>query len=87
MGEGVNIAARLEGVAKPGTDSARTASMRANITRTWLHSLAIQIVGAATTPALCIAFLSSSLATNALASFTEANSWVTVTSVGSSAAW
>src|SRR5271166_1916746 len=34
-----------------------------------------------------IAFLSSSLAANACASFTEANSCVTVTSFGLSAAW
>jgi hypothetical protein len=46
-----------------------------------------QIVGAPTTPAFCIALLSSSLLTKACAASTVAKSWVTVMSLGLSAAW
>ena len=46
-----------------------------------------QIVGAPTTPAFCIAFFSSALLAKACAASSEAKSWVTVMSLGLSAAW
>jgi hypothetical protein len=46
-----------------------------------------QIVGAPTTPAFCIALLSSSLLTKACAASSVAKSWVTVMSSGLSTAW
>src|SRR5215468_3112098 len=58
----------------------------------WLSSatytlLVNQIVGGPATPAFCIALLSSSLLTKACAASTVAKSWVTVMSLGLSAAW